>query len=147
VSTEAKPRPNTARLELESVAQGLRFRAVAGSGQSTILDSGPGMVAPSPIEMLLISLASCHAMDVIAILRKKRQEVTGYVVEVVGERRAEPPRSFTRIEMVHRVTGRDVSLKALKEAVELSETKYCSVHHSLDPKIEIVSRCEVMQAG
>ena len=137
---------NTARLELESIESGLRFRATAGSGKSTVVDSGPGMVAPSPIEMLLISLASCHAMDVIGILRKKRQQVTAYVVEATGERRTEDPRALTRIEIVHRVTGFAVSLKALKEAVGLSETKYCSVHHSLYPAIVMVSRCEVVEA-
>ena len=137
---------NTARLELETIESGLRFRGTAGSGKSTLVDSGPGMVAPSPIEMLLISLASCHAMDVIGILRKKRQRVTAYVVETTGERRTEDPRAFTRIEMVHRVTGFAVSLKALQEAVRLSETKYCSVHHSLNPAIEMVSKCEVVEA-
>ena len=138
---------NTARLELETVEHGLRFRATAGSKQTTIVDSGPGLTAPSPIEMLLISLASCHAMDVIEILRKKRQRVTGYVVEATGERHAEHPRAFTRIEMVHRVTGHDVSLKAVEDAVELSETKYCSVHFSMHPDITMVSRCEVAEAA
>ena len=137
---------STARIELETVAAGLRFRATAGSGQSTVVDSGPGMVAPSPIEMLLISLASCHAMDVIGILRKKRQRVTAYVVEARGERRAEHPRAFTRIELVHRVTGHGVSLQAVEDAARLSETKYCSVHHSLSPAIEMLSRCEVVEA-
>ena len=137
---------NTARVELETVADGLRFRATAGSGQSSVVDSGPGMVAPSPIEMLLISLASCHAMDVIGILRKKRQRVTGYVVEATGDRRAEHPRAFTRIEIVHRVTGHGVSLKSLEDAVRLSETRYCSVHHSLSPAIKMLTRCEVVEA-
>ena len=57
----------------------------AGSGQQTIADSGPGMVAPSPVEMLLVALGGCDGMDVISILRKKRQRVTAY--EVDGDRR------------------------------------------------------------
>ena len=136
-----------ARLDLDTVSDGLRFRVAAGSGQHTVVDSGPGMVAPSPIELLLISLASCHAMDVISILRKKRQQVTAYHVEAEGERRAEHPRAFTRITMTHRVTGHGVSLAALQDAVQISETKYCSVHHSLSPAIEMISRCEVIEAA
>ena len=137
---------NTARLDLDTVEAGLRFRVQAGSGQATITDSGPGMVAPSPVELLLISLAGCHAMDVISILRKKRQRVTAYHVDIKGDRRAEHPRSFTRITMTHRVTGHGVSLKALRDAVHLSDTKYCSVHHSLNPAIEVINHCEVIQA-
>ena len=138
---------NHARLTLETVEHGIRFRATAGSGRSTVVDSGPGMIAPSPVEMLLIALAACHAMDVISILRKKRQRVTAYEVLATGERRAEVPRKFTRIELVHRVTGHGVSLQALEDAVTLSETKYCSVHHSLDPAIEMRRRCEVLEAA
>ena len=77
---------------------------------------------------------------------KKRQRVTAYAVDVTGERRAEHPRSFTKIEVVHRLRGHDVSPAAVEEAIRLSDTKYCSVHFSLDPGIEMTSRYEIAPA-
>jgi putative redox protein len=136
---------NTASLTLETIrGTGLRFHVRAASGTEMITDSGPGMVAPSPVELLLVALGGCGAMDVISILRKKRQKVVGYEVTVQGERRAEHPRSFTRIEIVHRVRGEKLSATAIEEAIRLSDTKYCSVHSSLDPRIEMVSRYEIL---
>lgn len=134
-------RPTT--LTFEPGGTGLRFRVRAASGTESLTDSGPGMVAPSPVELLLVALGGCGAMDVISILRKKRQQVTAYQVSVQGERRAEHPRSFTRIEILHRLTGRALSPAAIEDAIRLSDTKYCSVHASLDPRIEIVSRYEI----
>jgi putative redox protein len=136
---------NTASLTLQNVeGSGLRFHVQVGGGNETTIDSGPGSVAPTPVELLLVALGGCGAMDVISILRKKRQKVAGYEVTVQGARRAEHPRSFTRIEIVHRLHGRDLSPAAIEEAIRLSDTKYCSVHASLDPRIELVSRYEVV---
>ena len=109
-----------------------------------ITDSGPGLTAPNPVELLLIALGGCGAMDVITTLRKKRQKVTAYHVTVNGERRTEHPRAFTRIEVVHHVRGEDLNPIAVEEAIRLSCTKYCSVHASLDPKIELTSRYEIL---
>jgi putative redox protein len=96
--------------------------------------------------MLLIALGGCGGMDVISILRKKRQRVTAYEVAVSGERRDEHPRVFTRIEVVHRFRGHELSPAAIEDAIRLSDTKYCSVHASLRPDIEIVSRYEILPA-
>lgn len=139
--------PNTAKLVLETVEQGLRFGVTAGSGQRTVVDSGPGMVAPSPVELLLVSLGGCQAMDVIAILRKKRQSVTAYEVDVTGERRAEHPRKYTRIDVLHRLTGRNIDPQAVRHAIELSHTKYCSISASIDPAIEVMHRFEIAEAA
>jgi putative redox protein len=137
---------NTARVVLESIDKGLRFHVDVGSGQSMVLDSGEGMIAPSPVEALLAALGACHGMDVISVLRKKRQVVTGYRIDVEGERHTEHPRAFTKIAIVHRFTGPALSAVAIEEAIRLTDTKYCSVHHSLDPKIEITSRYEIATA-
>jgi putative redox protein len=137
---------NHAHLELVTIEKGLRLKATAGSGQSMMLDSGEGMQAPSPTEALLIALGGCHAMDVISILRKKRLHVTAYHVDVSGERRTEHPRSYTKIEIVHRLRGHDLSEAAVAEAIHLTDTKYCSVHFSLDPRIEFTSRWEIQPA-
>jgi putative redox protein len=107
-------------LTLETVPQGLRFRARTGDGFESTLDSGAGRVAADPVETLLHALGGCLAMDVISLLRKRRQEVAGYEVILTGERRAEHPKSFTSIEVLHRVSGRAVSRAAVEESVRLS---------------------------
>ena len=137
---------NQSTLKLETIEAGLRFRARSGKGFELVLDSGEGRIASDPMETLLAVVGGCTAMDVISIMRKKRQHVTAYEVLLHGERRTEHPRAYTRIETIHRMTGRGLSLAALEECVHLSETKYCSVHASLDPRIEIVTRCEVLEA-
>jgi putative redox protein len=84
-------------------------------------------------------------VDVISILKKKREQVSAYRVEVRGERRADHPRSYTRMEVHHVVTGREISEKAVSQAIELSETKYCSVAATLRPTAEIVSTFEIIE--
>lgn len=123
---------------------GLHFEARFASG-SVAYDSGPGATACNPVLNLLGALAACEAMDVIGILRKKRLAVTAYEVEMRGTRAEEPPRRFVAIELVHRVTGRGVPLEAVEEAVRLSESKYCSVRHTLDPAMPVRSTCEVRE--
>jgi putative redox protein len=136
----------TAHLELQSVDAGLKFSAIMGPGQTMMLDSGPGTHDPNPMHALLAALGACHAMDILSILRKKRQRVTAYHVDMTGERRTEHPKAYTRIEIVHRLKGHDLSAAAVEEAMRLTEERYCSVHFSLDPKIEVRSRFELTPA-
>jgi putative redox protein len=100
--------------------------------------------APTPVEMLLVAVAGCTAVDVISILEKKRQDVTDYNVEITGERRDEHPRSFTKMHIHHIVHGRNVSEKALADAIELSDTKYCSVAATVRPTVEITTSFEIV---
>lgn len=96
---------------------------------------------PMPMETLLCALAACTGMDVISILKKKRQSVTSYRIEVQGERppQGQWPRPFTRIVVKHYVEGPDLDEEAVKRAVELSDEKYCSVSASLRSPVEIRS--------
>jgi putative redox protein len=126
-------------------ANDMRF-AVVVDEQRMVIDSDPKGTIPSPVQTLLVSLAACGAMDVIGILRKKRQRVTAYEVTFRGERAPEHPKRFTEIEIVHVVTGHDVNPAAVAEAIRLSDEKYCSVHHSLRPDILIRTRHEVRPA-
>ena len=103
--------------------------------------------APSPMELLLLALGSCTGVDVASILRKKRQDVLDYKIEVSGERREEHPRSYKRLTVHHIVTGRNISEHAVAQAIELSETKYCSVAATLRPTAEIFSTFEIIEAG
>ncbi len=135
----------SATVSLETVAgTGMRFGA--RMGDFTLgLDTGPEATAPTPMDVVLAALGGCTAMDVIGILRKKRQQVTGYDVEVIGERRMnEHPKLYTKIEIVHRVRGRNLSPAAVEEAVRLSDTKYCSVHAMLHHGVPITSRFEIV---
>jgi putative redox protein len=122
------------------------FVGISPSGHAQVLDTNHERAsAASPVELLLLALGSCTAVDVISILKKKREQVTAYRVEVRGERRTEHPRSFTRMEVRHIVHGRDISEKALAQAIELSETKYCSVAATLRPTVEIISSYEIIE--
>ncbi|HZH89761.1 MAG TPA: OsmC family protein [Pyrinomonadaceae bacterium] len=122
------------------------FVAITPSGHAQTLDTRhERSAAATPMELLLLALGSCTAVDVISILHKKRERVTDYRVEVRGARRAEHPRKFTRFEVRHIVRGRGVSEKAVAQAIELSETKYCSVAATLSPGAEIVSSFEIQE--
>lgn len=128
---------------IHSAGDGL-FVAVTPSGHAQVLETDSGRAsAATPMELLLIALGGCTAVDVVSILEKKRERVTSYRVEVRGERREEHPRAFTRIEVRHVVRGRGLSEKAVARAVELSETKYCSVAATLRPAVEIVTTFEI----
>ncbi len=105
---------------------GRQFTAKSHSGHTLILDDATGNGGARPMEVALLALGGCTAFDVIGILRKKRQTVTGYRVELRAEQREEPPRYFTRVEIRHYLRGR-IDPEAVRRAIELSETKYCSV--------------------
>jgi putative redox protein len=121
------------------------FVGITPSGHAQVLDTNHERAsAATPVELLLIALGSCTAVDVVSILRKKREELTDYRVEVTGTRRDEHPRAYTRMEVKHILRGRKLSEKAVAQAIELSETKYCSVAATLRPTVEIVSSYEII---
>ncbi len=137
----------TGLLTLQTITgTGLRFGAHFASGREVTFDSGADSVAANPVEALLGALAACEAMDVISILRKKRLHVTAYHVEMGGERAESHPRRYTAITLTHRVTGRGVPQAAVAEALALSEGRYCSVRHTLDPAVPVTHRVEVLEA-
>jgi putative redox protein len=134
-----------AKAVIHSAGDGL-FIGVTPSGHAQVLETDHERAsAATPMELLLVALGGCTAVDVISILRKKREQVTDYRVEVRGTRREEHPRAFTRMEVRHIVRGRNVSEKAVAAAVELSETKYCSVAATLRPGVEIVTTYEIIE--
>ncbi len=116
----------------------------SGHAQAIETDSARGNAA-TPMELLLVALGSCTGVDVISILKKKRQNVTGYRIEVSGDRRDDYPRSYTRLQVKHIVSGHGVSAQALAQAIELSDTKYCSVAATLRGSVEIVSSYEIVE--
>ena len=132
------------RITLDTSDTGLAVTAHFDRGARLGLSSPSSEAGPSPVQAVLACLGGCAAMDVISILRKQRQRVTAYEVRVNGERRAEHPRYYTHIEIVHRIHGHQIRPEAVAEAIRLSDTKYCSVHAMLEPKAEIVSRFEIL---
>ena len=134
-----------AKAVVHSAGDGL-FVAITPSGHAQVLESSSERAsAATPLELLLIALGACTAVDVVSILKKKREQVTDYRVEVRGARREEYPRAFTRMEVRHVVRGRNVSEKSVASAIELSETKYCSVAATLRPGVEIVTSYEIIE--
>jgi putative redox protein len=116
----------TVRATLET---GMRFDVETGSGHHIILDAaeqnGGEDSGPRPMEMLLVALASCSGMDIITILRKKRQDITGYELRVHGERTEVHPKIFVDITVEHIFTGRNIRPEAVERAIELTEERYC----------------------
>ena len=122
------------------------FIGTPPSGHAQIIDTkGDRKSAATPMEMLLVAVAACTAADVISILLKKRQDVTDYRVEVTGERAEEHPRRFLRFHVNHIVQGRNVLEKALADAIELSDTKYCSVAATVRPTAEITTSYQIIE--
>jgi putative redox protein len=122
---------------------GDKFLATMPSGKSVQFDAGSTHHdGPSPMETLLGALGACTAVDVAMILRKKRQQLESLEVIVSGERANSPPQVWTKIEMVYRVSGR-LDEKAVRDAIDLSQKKYCSVAAMLGKTATITYRHEI----
>lgn len=131
------------------VGPGMRLVGKAGDGPAIIVDHVlPGeerfQSGPTPMELLLIGLAGCTAMDVISILQKKRQPFKGLQVRVSGERAEEHPQVYTRIHVEYIVTGEGVDPQAVERAIELSETKYCSAAAMLGAVAKITTSYRIV---
>lgn len=110
-------------------------------------DSGGHDAGISPMELMLTALAGCTGMDVISILRKKKQDVTGFEVEVEGVRADEHPRVYTEIWVRYTVTGHDVDQKAVDRAIELSREKYCGAAATLRHTATIHYSSDIREAS
>ncbi|WP_100960354.1 OsmC family protein [Bosea sp. FBZP-16] len=110
--------------------EGMAFLGEAGRGHAVVMDGAPEYggrnIGIRPMEMLLIGLAGCTGFDVVQILKKGREAVTGCEVEVEAERATEDPKVFTKIHLAYRISGRGLSQAKAERAVTLSKEKYCS---------------------
>ncbi|MCP4695770.1 MAG: OsmC family protein [Gammaproteobacteria bacterium] len=119
------------------------------SGHCVVMDGVPEIggrnIGIRPMEMVLLGLGGCTAMDVISILRKSRQAITDCEIEVSAERANTEPKVFTRIHIHFIVSGRELKQAQVKRAVDLSAEKYCSVSHMLNKTAEISHDFEVIE--
>lgn len=133
---DAKP-PTTVELIW---SEGLRFGATAG--KNAIVVDGDGAAGPSPVQVAAISLAGCMGADVVSILVKGRQPLTGLRISFSGDRAATPPRRFTRIALHFHVSGA-VASEAVDRAIAMSRETYCSVWHSMREDIDFVTSFDI----
>jgi putative redox protein len=126
----------------------MHFTAVANSGVPIHIDSTPPeghlRQGPSPMELVLFALGGCTAMDVISILRKKRQDVTGFEVRVHGDRVTTYPMVFTDFVIEYVVRGVNIDPEAVARAVELSIENYCPVHAMLEKAAHIATKITIV---
>jgi putative redox protein len=123
-----------------------KFSAISPSGHAMIFDADSASnKAPTPMEMLLMALGACTAVDVVNILHKKRQKLESLEVLCSGERAPDPPKVWTKLEIVFRLRGQ-LEEAAVKRAIELSEGKYCSVSAMLRKTATLTWRHEIHAA-
>lgn len=122
---------------------GRQFVATSGSGHHLLVDDPTGNTAAKPIELVAIALAGCTAFDVINILRKKRQQVTGYEVRCEADQAANPPQVFTNVRIHHTIRG-EVDPASVEDAIRLSEEKYCSVGAMVKQTAELHTSYEIL---
>jgi len=125
------------------------FMAESESGHAMIMDGSPDIggrnMGPRPMEMLLMGAGGCTSVDVVMIMKKSRQDVTGCEVEVSAERATEHPKVFTRIHMHFTVRGRNLKADVVERAIKLSAEKYCSASIILGKTAEMTHDYEIIE--
>ncbi len=128
---------------------GMRFWAIPDSGHAVIMDSDPKVggtdSAAKPMELLLVSLAGCTAMDVIYILHKMRIKIEGYELEVDAERGNTHPKVYKKVHVKYIFHGENIPAEKVKEAIELSQHKYCAVSATMRAVGEVTYSFEIIQ--
>ena len=125
--------------------EGMKFEGINSEGKKIVMDGKPPFgegSAPSPMELLLMALGGCTAMDVISILNKKRLQPEAFRVEVEGKRRDTHPKIYTHIKVRYVFKG-DLPEKAVEQAIRLSMEKYCSVSAMLKATAQVEWEYEI----
>ena len=128
--------------------QDVTFIAESGSGHSVVMDGAPDAggrnVGFRPMEMMLIGLGGCSAFDVVMILKRGREPITDCVVELEAQRATTDPKIFTAIELVYKVTGKNLDPNKVERAVSLSAEKYCSATKIMSATAKLTHRVEII---
>ena len=130
--------------------EGMSFLAETGSNHLVTMDGAPDgggrNLAPRPMEMVLLGTGGCTAYDVVVILKKSGQDVTGCEVKLTAERASTDPKVFTRIHMHWTVRGRALKRNLVEHAVRLTHEKYCSATAMLSKTAEVTRDFEIVEA-
>ena len=133
------------------LVEGMTFVAESGSGHAIVVDGAPDIggrdLGPRPMELVLMGTGACSAIDVVHILRKSRQSVTGCAVDLEADRAGEDPKVFTKIHFHFVVTGRALAPAQVERAVKLSKEKYCSATAMIAKTATITTDFEIREAG
>ncbi len=129
--------------------KGLQFVGESETGHAIVMDGnrefGGEDTGPRPMELLLIGLGGCTGMDVVSILKKKKQELEGLEIIIEGKKAEEHPKRFTDVTIEFRLKGKNLSEEAVKRAVELSMEKYCSVKATLEGHTNVSFRYSIIE--
>jgi putative redox protein len=130
---------------------GMQFVGSADSGHAVVMDAAPSVggnnTGSRPMELLLMAFGGCTGMDVISILRKKKQNVNKFELNVKGEQAKDHPHMYTAIHIEYVISGKDVSEEAVKRAIELSLERYCSVGATLSKAAKITHSYKIIKEG
>jgi len=128
----------------------MTLEGVGPLGKPVLMDSSPehggNGNGASPMELVLIALGGCTSMDVLSILRKKREEVESLEIKLSGERSADYPKEYKSVDMKYIVTGRNINPDSVARAIELSEQNYCGVAATLKKECKVSYSFEVKEA-
>lgn len=134
-----------------TLVEGQTWIGEAGSGHGIVIDASPDIggrnLGCRPMELMLLGLAGCTAIDVRLILARGREAVTDCVVEAEGERATSDPKVFTRVHLTYRVTGRKLNAAKVERAVQLSHDKYCSATAMFLKTAAVTHSIDVIEAG
>jgi len=139
------------KIHLEGKAtlnEGMHFTGSNKAGQTTEMDSRPAdhpTAGPTPMELLLQSLAGCTGMDVVFILRKRKLEPEKFEVIVEGIKREAHPQVYEEISLTYRAGGEGITMKELERAVSLSQDKYCAISSMLKNSVKLDWKCEIIE--
>lgn len=122
------------------------FVGVDATGHSVVLSGQKNGIGVSPSQMLLVALAACSSVDVVGILEKKRKKLTLLEVTASGEQDPEPPWTYRKIHVKYRLGGKDLTEKAVEQAIGLSQDKYCSVAATIRGVAQITTEYEIVAA-
>jgi putative redox protein len=129
---------------------GRAFLGESGSGHAIVMDGAPAAggrnIGVRPMEMMLLGLGGCTAFDVVMILEKSREKVTGCTVELEADRANEDPKVFTAVKMIYTLTGKNLIPAVVERAINLSAEKYCSASKMFEKTATITHEWKIVEA-
>lgn len=124
--------------------EGKQFIGIDSTNHSVVLSTPDEGIGIKPSDLLLIAVASCTAVDVVEILAKKRTPLTYLEISSSGEQDQDPPWTFRKIHLHFKIKGKNLTEKAVEQAIQLSEEKYCSVAATIRPSAQITTNFEIL---